>query len=463
MALDHAIVMGGGIAGLLAAAGLSESFEKVTIVDRDELVVDGPKALEARRGVPHGRAVHRLLALGAERMESLLPGLREELIAVGCVPRDELAGTAHWEGGAWRARVRSDLGLLGLSRPVLEGVIRRRVLALPAVAALQGAVSGLILSEDGGTVLGIESRGLPDGRLLGDLVVDAAGRSSRAAGWIEKLGAERPAAQDTRVHVGYTCFTVRLREDGLPDGVEAVSVPASAQIPYSVDLEPVGEGTHMVSVAGTGRRYPPEDVEGIRELVAQLPTPLIATALQGADVVQDPVASKTAGAHRLLWEGTEEGPEGLVHVGDAVAAFTPLYGQGMTMAAVGASVLRETVQEAGGRIEGVSSAFQQRLAPRLDTAWSGCVARDAALDGTELEGMDAPAPHDPAEVAALIALQVVDPAIALAADHAEQWMNPEPLRAAGLEQKVSAWIAEGRGVDAASTNPEQVPGVVEVG
>src|SRR5690606_41031597 len=85
--LEHSIVMGGSMAGLLAAAALAPHSARVTIVDRDPLPVDGPDAFAPRRGVPQGGTVHRLLALGEARMEELLPGLREELLAAGAVPR----------------------------------------------------------------------------------------------------------------------------------------------------------------------------------------------------------------------------------------------------------------------------------------------------------------------------------------------------------------------------------------
>ena len=144
--LDHAIVMGGSVAGLLAAAGLAPHCGRVTIVDRDQLPTDGPAAFAARRGVPQGGTVHRLLALGEARMGQLLPGLREELLAAGAALRAEHEPEAPDEAvpdadGSSPLRPGIDEpGTLWLTRPLLEGVLRRRVLALPGVEARQGAV-----------------------------------------------------------------------------------------------------------------------------------------------------------------------------------------------------------------------------------------------------------------------------------------------------------------------------------
>ena len=373
MALDHAIIMGGGIAGLLSAAALAEHAERVTIIDRDELRTDGPEALAPRRGVPQGGVVHRLLALGETTMEELLPGLREDLLAAGCQE--------------WIRESQEDVqgpGTLALTRPVLEGVIRRRVLALPSVTVRQGAVGGLLTDEDGRRVTGVTVRGGDAGELLGDLVVDAAGRSSRAAGWVEGLGSERPRALSTRVHVAYTCQRLRLREEVLARGLQEIVVPASEEQSLTVELEPCGDGEHILSVFGTSRNLPPTDLAGLRELVAQLRDQRIAAALEGAEPVGDPAAAKAAGSHRLRWEEVAGAPEGLVHVGDAAAAFTPLYAQGMTMAAVGAATLRDAVR-ADALAPGFAAEYHRALAARLDPAWDSAVARDASIPGAELD------------------------------------------------------------------------------
>jgi hypothetical protein len=64
---DHAVVLGGGMAGLLAARVLADVYRDVLIIDRDQLAgVTGP-----RRGVPHGRHAHALLAKGHQILVEL--------------------------------------------------------------------------------------------------------------------------------------------------------------------------------------------------------------------------------------------------------------------------------------------------------------------------------------------------------------------------------------------------------
>jgi 2-polyprenyl-6-methoxyphenol hydroxylase-like FAD-dependent oxidoreductase len=77
---NHAIVIGGGLAGLLTARVLSGHFGEVTLVDRDVL----PQS-EPRKGVPQGQHVHALLSKGQEILSQLFPDLMPALIAGGAV------------------------------------------------------------------------------------------------------------------------------------------------------------------------------------------------------------------------------------------------------------------------------------------------------------------------------------------------------------------------------------------
>lgn len=493
--VGSAVVLGGSIAGLLAASVLAERSIEVTIIDRDELAVDAPRVFEARRGVPQGEQTHHLLALGAARLEELLPGLESELIAEGCTKRDDLADAIRWQGESWRARVTSELRPVCFTRPVLEGVIRRRVLALPGVRAVQGAASGLILSDDGSTVIGAEVKGgrvadeLPDGRALGDIVIDASGRSTRTPQWLEALGFDRPTTSTAWVHMGYTCYRVRLAEGALPEGVSTIlSPPASVTAssdgsaspdgsassdgsPIAVHLRDVGRGEHMVIAYGVGRNYPPTDVEAILEIAEQLPTPLIARALRGAEQLSEPASSRAASDHRLLWEQSLNQPEGLIHIGDAAAAYNPSSGQGMTMAAVAATVLRDLLAtealEAAApmpdvlRSTGFARRFQSALSPHLDDAWQAVVRADARVPGAKLENVELPEPLTPELLAAAASLQAVDPAFALEAARATHWIRPDWIYEKPVRDRLEAWIAAGREVPGHRTDPRDVPEAIE--
>jgi 2-polyprenyl-6-methoxyphenol hydroxylase-like FAD-dependent oxidoreductase len=166
MSFEHAIVIGGSVAGLTAARALSESFERVTIVERDVL----PDGVEHRPGVPQAKQLHVILPLGVQILDELFPGFEQQLRAEGCPSFDEVKDTPWFGAQGWRARQDSDVQLIGFRRPLLEQVIRRRVRDLPNVEVFTGTATGLLGSGDRMRVTGVWS--MPPG----------AGRRARG-GW----------------------------------------------------------------------------------------------------------------------------------------------------------------------------------------------------------------------------------------------------------------------------------------
>src|SRR5579871_1983333 len=222
----HAIVIGGSMAGLLAARVLADHFHRVTLVERD-LLAD---SAEPRKGVPQGRHAHGLLARGQMILEELFPGLTDDLVAAGATTAD-LAGDVCWyQPGGYRVRFTS--GLMGLlaSRPLLEAGVRRRLLALPNVTAISGAeVTRLVASADRthvtGVVIGRHDTAAPDEKLIADLVVDAGGRGSHAPAWLESLGYARPREDRIMIGVGYATRIFQRRPGDLPGARMAIVQP----------------------------------------------------------------------------------------------------------------------------------------------------------------------------------------------------------------------------------------------
>jgi 2-polyprenyl-6-methoxyphenol hydroxylase-like FAD-dependent oxidoreductase len=131
----HAVVIGGSMAGLLAARVLSDHFTQVTIIERDRLI----GVAEPRKGVPQGRHVHSLLARGAVIMGECFPDLFRSLAQDGASP----VGTEsiRWNQlGVWMAPVRSPLKISFQSRPFLEQHVRDQLAARNNVRIMDGGV-----------------------------------------------------------------------------------------------------------------------------------------------------------------------------------------------------------------------------------------------------------------------------------------------------------------------------------
>jgi 2-polyprenyl-6-methoxyphenol hydroxylase-like FAD-dependent oxidoreductase len=374
----RALVLGGGMAGLLAARVLSDSYPDVLIVDRDQLAgVTGP-----RRGVPHGRHAHALLARGQQILEELFPDLMDGLSAAG-VPAGDLARDLRWYFNGQRLQPGST-GLLSVSatRPVLEAAIRERVAALPGVRFTEGTdILGLATASDT-RVTGARLR-YGDGTeetVTADLVIDATGRGSRTSAWLEEMGYARPEEDRVKIGLAYTTRHFRLRTDpyGSDLSINPVASPANPRGGFFPKLP--GDKS-MCSLTGILGDHPPRDSEGFLAFARSLPVPDIYDAIKDAEPLDDAVTFGFPASVRKRYERLTRFPDGLLVIGDGVCSFNPVYGQGMTVAAIEAITLRKHLR-AGRRPAALE--FFKDISRVIDAPWD--ISASADLSFPEVEG-----------------------------------------------------------------------------
>jgi len=340
---ERAIVLGASMAGLLAARVLSESFEHVTVVERDAL----PTGAEHRRGVPQSRHVHVLLARGASILEDLFPGFVSESVAAGAALTDALGRVRMLLSG--HRLLQTDVGLHSLlcGRPLLESMVRARVRALAGVGSLEGCdIVGLTATADGRRVTGVRIR-TDDGAeetLEADVVVDATGRGSRTPLWLEQLGHGQPAVEKVHVGLGYATRTYRLPEGAMGKD-QLILNNATPGHPRAAVLAEQENGLARLTLAGMLGDRPPLDPKSFDEFTASLRFPDIFEAVRDAEPVDDPVPFQYPANVRHRFERMRSFPDGLLVLGDAVSAFNPVYGQGMSSAAMQAEAMRSVLAD----------------------------------------------------------------------------------------------------------------------
>lgn len=375
---EHAVVLGASVAGLLAARVLSESFTRVTVVERDEL----PRGVAPRRGVPQARQVHALLARGGRILDDLFPDLITRMVADGAIVTDGAARMRFVLGGHRLARC-APSGELDVfaSRLLLEHHLREAVRALPAVTLLDrhDVVRPVF---DGARATGVVVRSRPGGgdeELAADLVVDATGRGSRTPVWLTEAGRTAPVEDRVAVDVGYVTGRFRLRPGALGDDVAAL-VGTSPDNPRGGGAFEVENGEHMVCLAGILGDHPPTELAAFTAWAATLPVPDLHDALEGAEPVEPLHQARFPANVRRHYERLADLPERLFVLGDALCSFNPVYGQGMTVAAIEAEVLRGLLRRGMPSVRTWHTAAARAIGPAWDLA-TGSDLQDPRVEG----------------------------------------------------------------------------------
>ena len=370
------VIIGAGIAGLLAAAAVADSFQKVILLERDQL----PQGPVLRKGVPQGAHVHGLLVAGQNALESLLAGVMDEVIEAGGGLGDMLSDALFYIG---RHRMVSGLsGLQGLvaSRPLLEWVVRRRVAALPNVAFHSG-VEVASLNHDclQGRVTGVNVVPLdpaqPPTLIQADLVIDACGRGSRCVRWLQQLGYAEPPVSSQPVDVTYTSCYFQRKETDLP-GLRAVLCAHSAEFATPSGLLEQENMRWIISCGGFANQSAPDDIQGFRDHLAHHAPPETARVAASALPIGSPVSFRYPASERRHFERMARFPAGYLVLGDALCSLNPVYGQGMTLAACEAVVLRQCLKQGPDKL---APRFFKAVAGKISQAWDITQHSDLAL------------------------------------------------------------------------------------
>ncbi|MGW2518594.1 FAD-dependent monooxygenase [Streptomyces sp. NPDC001617] len=408
-----AVVVGGSVTGLLAAAALTE-FADVTVVERDTL----PEGPEPRRGVPQSRHAHMVWSGGVRAFDELLPGLVPELVAEGArLMRimGDLVSRAPNE--IWFRRFTSTPHRnLICTRDLLDAVIRRRVLAHTCITLRQNAtVHGLLGDPD--RVTGVRIRtGDDELTLPADLVVDASGRGSHAPRWLTELGLPEVTEREVNAGIAYATRLYRAPDTATGGTFPIVNVQATpGNTPGRGGIiVPVENDRWVVTLSGTRGAEPTADADEFTAFALSLGDPVIGDLIRNAEPLTDVVTTRSTANRRRYYEKLPHWPEGFTVLGDAVAGYNPVYGHGITVAAQSAVALRTLLRTTPLTTPGTARRLQRAAAGPVSAAWDLAVGQDAYYPGAT----DTPPP-----AVERLLRRFVDQAVATAA------RNPRALNA----------------------------------
>ncbi|TDH26990.1 FAD-dependent monooxygenase [Segetibacter sp. 3557_3] len=371
----HAIVAGGSLAGLLAAKVLSKHYSSVTIIEKDSV----QRKPEARKGQAQAYHLHALLPAGLQVLSHYFPGFLDDLSSHGVKVLD-FASSMNWYCyGGFRKRFPIGIEVIIVSRALLEHVVRERILAMPNIQLVDNTlVKQLTTTDDKQSITGIVTENKNTGQtnlVSADFVMDTSGRGSRTAQWLKELGYGETPVSEVKVNVGYTT-RIYTRDPGDAHGESwIISTPIAPGHKRFGAAFPIENNRWMVTVGGWHNDHAPTLETEYLEFVRGLPNPALYDVVSTNKAVGDFIQYKFPFSLRRHYEKLRRFPVGFLVAGDAFSSFNPIYGQGMSSAALQVELLDKLLNEQVPD-QDLAKTFFKRSTSIIDVIWSMATGED---------------------------------------------------------------------------------------
>jgi 2-polyprenyl-6-methoxyphenol hydroxylase-like FAD-dependent oxidoreductase len=404
------VVTGAGLAGLTAAVAVSRAGHDVLVCERDgHSPPPAARAFEEwdRSGVGHFRQPHNFLALARKTLYEEAPDLLERLAAVGA---GEIDQTLLLPVDA-REPEDAELATIACRRPVFEAVLREMAASAPNVEVRSGVVvDGLVVDRPNGDVVvrGVRSQGAT---IEADLVVDAAGRTSRVRSWLEAAGGKLPERREQDCGIVYFSRHFRFRDGVLPPGGPYILGGPRGDLGYLAYAVFVGDDhtfcVVLMTAPGDGDFKALRSAEGHQAVVSRIPGL--------CEWVHDDVAEAVTSCLFMglltntvqLLHGDTRAVRGIRPVGDALSHTNPTFAFGASMALRQGFSLGTLLGEYPDPLE-ASEAFEALHGPDLVARFEAVSAED--VDRQRWWSGELSDPTDPSQSMALALRFAVYPA-----------------------------------------------------
>lgn len=389
---ESAIVIGGSVVGMMAAGVLSEHFDQVTVFDADQLL----PGQNNRRGVPQSHHLHGLYRVGISRLDEIFGDFTGAMRDNGAAYIDPARETAWFFPEGWTRRSPSDLRGLQASRWTIENVIRDLARGIENITFRHGRITGLAARSR--RIVGVRVHDESSGTeqvVEGDLVIDCSGRGSRAPQWLEDAGFVPPEDSIVEPFLGYATVHCEIPEDAWPGDMRVIAAPPFPGTPTRGGyIVPEEGGLVGIMAVGTAKDYPPADQEGFTEFLRTARTPVMHEMWLQAKAQSELKATRTSVNRLRRWDEVLERPLGFAPLGDAVAVFNPVYGQGISAGAMQAAALASRLRESD-QIDDANRHLFDDVMAACAVPWASATGTDIGLPSTQVRGRPLP-PEDPA-------------------------------------------------------------------
>ena len=365
-----AVVIGGSIGGIAAAKVLTESFERVIVLEKD-----GPHTRrEGRPGAAQGWHLHHLLTAGQIELERIFPGIVDDMVREGAFKVDMAAQYRIRLGGSWKKPGTSDIQIVCAGRPLLEWCVRRRLDDQPRVSfRYDSEVSDLVYDREANAIVGVvvdrdgETEVIP-----AEFVVDASGKNTRVPDFLQRSGIGAPEVEQDIIN----CFYSTMQHHVPPERQwqDKVMVICYAYRPYEdtyaaqyyTDSSRTLLSTSLVAY---NCYSPPRTAQEFRKFADLMPSPVVGENIDGLEPASPIYNFRYPNMVRLRYEKKRNLPRALLAVGDAYTSADPVSGLGMTLALKEVREMQLLLAKYGPGHPDLPARYYRKISRMADTAW----------------------------------------------------------------------------------------------
>ncbi|PGC84619.1 NAD(P)/FAD-dependent oxidoreductase [Bacillus toyonensis] len=365
---NKAIVIGGSMAGKFAAKALSTSFKEVIILE----VGDKWDGKASRKRVPQSDHPHVLLKGGEKAIEELFPTITNELIEAGSIINNFTRDLKWHQFGLWKQPFIGEVHMIQQSRPLLEWHIQKRIDQVSNITiTYKTLVNGLLVDGKLNKVCGVKVKYLETGmqeEVYADIVVDASGFGSKSMEWLREYEIE-VQEEKVRIDLFYTTRMFQLKENEELDCCNMLMSPSFPENPYGVLIQTIEDNRYFVTFSGYANEKAPQTDNEFYDFAENLSIPNVTEFLNKAEGITDIKTYKIPYQVRRRFDLVNNVPEGLLVVGDAQCRFDPVFGQGVSVAAMEAHQLQLLLQSRKQLDKTFTQQFYKNTADIIETPW----------------------------------------------------------------------------------------------
>ncbi|HFJ9462950.1 NAD(P)/FAD-dependent oxidoreductase [Bacillus cereus] len=365
---NKAIVIGGSMAGKFAAKALSTSFKEVIIIEAGERW-DGKSS---RKRVPQSNHPHVLLKGGENAIEELFPNITKELIEAGSIINNFTRDLKWHQFGLWKQPFIGEVHMIQQSRPLLEWHIQKRIHQISNITIkYETLVKGLLVDAKLNKVCGVKVKYLEANtqeEVHADLVVDASGFGSKSIEWLREYEI-KVQEEKVRIDLFYATKMFKLKENEELDCCNMLMSPSFPDNPYGVLIQTIEDNRYFVTFSGYANEKAPQTDDEFYDFAENLSISNVTDFLNKAEGITDIKTYKIPYQVRRRFDLVNNVPEGLLVVGDAQCRFDPVFGQGVSVAAMEAHQLQLLLQDRKQLDKTFTQQFYKKAATIIETPW----------------------------------------------------------------------------------------------